>query len=574
MEDGNEIYCRWCGEGDGELILCDVCPKGFCQRCITNNFGTAELERIKSLSDRWCCFVCSPQSFRDLCVKNGWKGTQTSEIKTPFNRGVCHDISRGREKFEIPVINEIDYANAPLDFNYVSQPVAGEGAKLSNNPNFLSCCSCTDDCSNPLTCQCIINSGGISYDATGRLMLDKPSGIYECNYRCACHVKRCRNRVVSNGPSVRLEVFRCANPKKGWGVRSRQPILPGTFIADYCGEIMPESEAERRGLSHSDEYLYSIDCWGRSKACSQLSQLGLKRSLSALPREYFVDVTSMGKESLMQYLDPSIVNRLEQHGAIDRMLEDGKKLREKEKRMKKQSEDTRRELLQQRRDSLRQQLSQEQGLTVPPGALSAADEEDDYKGIDFSAPFYSDGSPEKVSGKRQAAGRNLMQSSTLSNKKAKGSNNNKAFQSKFKKAMTTTQAAPADREEPKREVLPASWYELRLKYSQREWTKARAVIVDRCVVETDDKNDSFIIDARWYGSIGRFLNHSCNPNLDILMVFCDTHDVRRPRVAFFANDHIPANTELCYDYGYFPGNVDGKHRTCLCNAPNCRKTLY
>ena len=41
-----------------------------------------------------------------------------------------------------------------------------------------------------------------------------------------------------------------------------------------------------------------------------------------------------------------------------------------------------------------------------------------------------------------------------------------------------------------------------------------------------------------------------------------------------AIDHIPANTELCYDYGYFPGNVEGKHRACLCGALNCRKTLY
>lgn len=46
------------------------------------------------------------------------------------------------------------------------------------------------------------------------------------------------------------------------------------------------------------------------------------------------------------------------------------------------------------------------------------------------------------------------------------------------------------------------------------------------------------------------------------------------RVAFFANDFIPANTELCYDYGYFQGNVAGKHRECLCGADNCRKVLY
>ncbi len=46
------------------------------------------------------------------------------------------------------------------------------------------------------------------------------------------------------------------------------------------------------------------------------------------------------------------------------------------------------------------------------------------------------------------------------------------------------------------------------------------------------------------------------------------------RIAFFSADLIPAGTELCYDYGYFPGNVDGKHRACLCGAEYCRQILY
>ena len=46
------------------------------------------------------------------------------------------------------------------------------------------------------------------------------------------------------------------------------------------------------------------------------------------------------------------------------------------------------------------------------------------------------------------------------------------------------------------------------------------------------------------------------------------------RVGFFSNDLIPARTELCYDYGYSEGNVDGKSRKCLCGSINCRKVLY
>ena len=71
-ESGNEIYCRWCGEGTGSLILCDSCPMSFCSGCIQRNFGLAEITRISALEERWSCFVCSPQLLEDLIENNGW----------------------------------------------------------------------------------------------------------------------------------------------------------------------------------------------------------------------------------------------------------------------------------------------------------------------------------------------------------------------------------------------------------------------------------------------------------------------------------------------------------------------
>ena len=84
----------------------------------------------------------------------------------------------------------------------------------------------------------------------------------------------------------------------------------------------------------------------------------------------------------------------------------------------------------------------------------------------------------------------------------------------------------------------------------------------------------FSIDAQWYGNVARFLNHSCDPNLIKQTVFVESHDVRGPRVAFFALFDIPAREELTYDYGYTPGSVDGKTLPCLCGAADCRKFLY
>jgi hypothetical protein len=80
--NGNEIYCRLCGEGEGSLLLCDVCPKSFCERCIINSVGLPELHRIHSISTRWNCFFCNPLPFKDMCSKMAagqWLNTSTVE---------------------------------------------------------------------------------------------------------------------------------------------------------------------------------------------------------------------------------------------------------------------------------------------------------------------------------------------------------------------------------------------------------------------------------------------------------------------------------------------------------------
>lgn len=56
--------------------------------------------------------------------------------------------------------------------------------------------------------------------------------------------------------------------------------------------------------------------------------------------------------------------------------------------------------------------------------------------------------------------------------------------------------------------------------------------------------DSFCIDAKLYGNFSRFINHSCHPNLHPVKVFIDHHDLRFPRIAFFAKRDILPNEEL------------------------------
>lgn len=334
IEDGNEIFCRLCGEGEGQLLLCDSCPKSFCARCVENVCGKAELRRIQQLSDRWHCFICSPQPLLDLCTKNGWNyhGANVRETnKRQYRKGLVYaDISKGREKFEIPVINEVDSAPPPTNFIYVTEPVAGEGVILSNNPNLFTCCSCTDNCRDPTKCECALRMGGsFAYDSSGTMLHDKPDGIYECNSRCSCHVSRCHNRVVGRGPHLRLEVFRCENPAKGWGVRCRDDIHVGQYVCDYLGEILLEEDSENRGLRENDEYLFTLDSWGRMCAANKVRELGLKQRVRRIKREEDVDPTVLTKEDVSEILhDADLVELLESKGAIRRALEMGKQLRE------------------------------------------------------------------------------------------------------------------------------------------------------------------------------------------------------------------------------------------------------
>ncbi|KAF2757327.1 hypothetical protein EJ05DRAFT_453102 [Pseudovirgaria hyperparasitica] len=77
-----------------------------------------------------------------------------------------------------------------------------------------------------------------------------------------------------------------------------------------------------------------------------------------------------------------------------------------------------------------------------------------------------------------------------------------------------------------------------------------------------------IIDAT-KGSMARFVNHSCDPNCEMIMWL-----VRgKPRMALFAKDgHIPAGHELTYDYN-FEAFSEGWKQDCRCGADNCRGIL-
>jgi len=109
-----------------------------------------------------------------------------------------------------------------------------------------------------------------------------------------------------------------------------------------------------------------------------------------------------------------------------------------------------------------------------------------------------------------------------------------------------------------------------------EWSqrKQKAQEIADTVIEEVGREMGLCVDAKWYGNVGRFINHSCDPNLCKQTVFVETHDARMPRLAFFALWDIPAMEELTYDYGYMADSVEGKQMICRCGAQNCRGRMY
>ncbi|TKY70771.1 Histone-lysine N-methyltransferase, H3 lysine-9 specific SUVH6 [Spatholobus suberectus] len=93
------------------------------------------------------------------------------------------------------------------------------------------------------------------------------------------------------------------------------------------------------------------------------------------------------------------------------------------------------------------------------------------------------------------------------------------------------------------------------------------------------KDGGFTIDAAQFGNVGRFINHSCSPNLYAQNVLYDHHDTRMPHIMFFAAENIPPLQELTYDYNYAidevrdsDGNIRKKY--CYCGSAECTGRMY
>lgn len=89
----------------------------------------------------------------------------------------------------------------------------------------------------------------------------------------------------------------------------------------------------------------------------------------------------------------------------------------------------------------------------------------------------------------------------------------------------------------------------------------------------NSQENIYFLDASTEGNIGRFLNHSCSPNLFVQHVFVETHYKNFPWVAFFTKSFIKAGTELTWKYNYDIGSNPEEEIPCSCGHRTCKNVI-
>lgn len=141
-------------------------------------------------------------------------------------------------------------------------------------PMESSGCSCVGPCQDSEDCSCskiqemyfkhLCGEYGEDFkhkfacDEDG-LVIDAQFPIFECSASCGCPPS-CRNRTIQNARLPEVEIFKTAT--RGWGVRAKKLIHPGTFIGFYSGEVIREEAVDARAHVYDQvgrTYLFDLE---------------------------------------------------------------------------------------------------------------------------------------------------------------------------------------------------------------------------------------------------------------------------------------------------------------------------
>ncbi|KAK2184505.1 hypothetical protein NP493_262g01000 [Ridgeia piscesae] len=525
------------------------------------------------------------------------------------------DLSYGKETVPISCVNGID-REYPDYVEYSNQRTPAKGVKLNLDPSFLVGCDCTDGCRDRTKCRCI----QLTVDATRciaenldagyhhrRLRESLITGVYECNVNCKCDC-RCTNRVAQNGLQLRLQVFK--TEKRGWGLRCLDDIPAGGFICIYVGQLLTEQGANEDGQQFGDEYLAELD---------------------------YIEVVERVKDGFESNVDEDegIMDDLSTDNSVPADDSDstysGEKRYAHQKSKKKNGVN---KIVLKREDkawSVKCGVQEISGAnktqdwlnSLSSSAIVISDEEGDKGGSGGRAMVNDDELPDldeqplpPVSSKHKVehvgshndemkgiiektddgmASLKITEPTSLNidDVVSEDSDDNMFTEQKdvstaalpeFKRTTRSqTQSRFSNLPDPKsqKHISPQQNPTIDTPTGQPK----KIDFVDTVLSPSPEKRPtistrpyfgeefSYVMDAKSMGNLGRYLNHSCTPNVFVQNVFVDTHDLRFPWIAFFAAQYIRAGTELTWDYNYEVGSVPGKVLYCYCGSAECRGRL-
>ncbi|XP_068866999.1 histone-lysine N-methyltransferase SETDB2 [Aphelocoma coerulescens] len=464
------------------------------------------------------------------------------------------DISNGAESVPVSFCNTLDHARLPyFKYRKSSWP---RGYYLNNFSSlFVDSCDCTDGCIDRSKCACLqLTARGCSKTSLTpgskrcrgyrykRLEGPVPSGIYECSVLCRCDKLMCQNRVVQHGIQVRLQVFN--TEKKGWGVRCLDDIDRGTFVCTYSGRLMSRAEVLRDAEQELKEKGAVNDRGHDFSSKKRKLDTDSSDSVIELVQTDENDIPE-NKESLSKTVDnenkSTLVHPKNSSNATAR------------------------------RPGTRTLVFRNHQLKM---VHSASSDEDD------SSQIHQSSKTKLTSGTKKGKEKSTQQQKEEHLMEIGQTGSADVDSAGCKRKSLSPQGIDCGKSGVLNDtciVRPSNSAPLKADCKKENSSQSKQDTLceeadgDGMLPKNANEENIYILDATKEGNVGRFLNHSCCPNLFAQSVFVETHNRSFPWVAFFTNRHVKAGTELTWDYGYKAGSMPETEISCQCGVQKCRK---
>ncbi|XP_074422047.1 histone-lysine N-methyltransferase SETDB2 isoform X2 [Larus michahellis] len=462
------------------------------------------------------------------------------------------DISNGAESVPVSFCNDLDRARLPyFKYRRASWPRAYYLNNFSSM--FVDSCDCTDGCIDRSKCACLqLTARGcskISLSPRSKTCHGYSYKRLEGPVPSGCDKMMCQNRVVQHGIQVRLQVFN--TEKKGWGVRCLDDIDKGTFVCTYSGRLMSRAEVQVLG-----------DAGQGLKEKSAVNDRG--NGFFSKKRKLDTDCS----DSVIELVQTDKTDILEKQQSLSQTVDNENKLTPV--RAKNSSIATA------RRPGTRIAVFHNDQLKMEIDTLVRAASSDE----DNSSQIHQSSKTKLTSGTKKGKEKSTHQQKEEHPMEIRRTEPADVDSAECKKKSLSLQGVDCGKSGVPRDtcvVGPSKNIALKADCKEENHRQSKQDAFceeadgDRTLLKNADEENIYVLDATKEGNVGRFLNHSCCPNLFAQSVFVETHNRSFPWVAFFTNRHVKAGTELTWDYGYEAGSMPETEISCQCGVPKCRK---